>query len=73
MNFHYVEFMIKERRRQELEDCQKIHLLKAGGYSDAYWIKRIVLAIRTKLHKIARQASKSSTLKSFHFETREVL
>lgn len=28
MNYHYIDFMIKERQRLELEDCQRRRMLR---------------------------------------------
>jgi len=33
MNHYYIEFMIKERRRDEREECEKQRLLKPVGHS----------------------------------------
>ena len=35
MNYHYFEFMIKEQRRDEREDCERRRLLKTAGHSIA--------------------------------------
>ena len=33
MNHYYIEFMIKERRRDEREECERRRLLKPVGHS----------------------------------------
>ena len=33
MNAHYIDYMIRERRREELEACERQRLLNAAGYS----------------------------------------
>ena len=30
MNYHYIEFMIKERQRLELEECERNRMLRAA-------------------------------------------
>jgi hypothetical protein len=33
MNYFYIDYMIQERRREELEACERRRLLKSAGYS----------------------------------------
>jgi len=40
MNFHYIDYMIKERRRAELEACERQRLLNSAGYSQTTLIGR---------------------------------
>ena len=40
MNFHYIDYMITERRREELEACARQRLLKAAGYSQTAMIRK---------------------------------
>ena len=35
MNHNYIDYMIKERREEEIADCERRRLLKAAGYSPA--------------------------------------
>ena len=32
MNYHYIDYMIKERQREELEACDRRRLLKSAGH-----------------------------------------
>lgn len=32
MNYHYIEYMIKERRKQEADECKRMQMLNAAGY-----------------------------------------
>ena len=38
MNYHYIDYMIRERRREELEECERRRLLKSSGTSQTGWI-----------------------------------
>jgi hypothetical protein len=40
MNYHYIDYMIKERRREELEACEKQRLLNSAGYSQKAMIRK---------------------------------
>ncbi len=40
MNYHYIDYMIKERRREELEACEKQRLLNSAGYSKKAMIRK---------------------------------
>jgi len=33
MNYHYIEYMLKEQKKEEIEACERMRLLKAAGYS----------------------------------------
>ncbi len=48
MNYHYIEYMIKEQRKEEVEECNRLRLLKRAGYSHTSWIKRMFVAISKK-------------------------
>jgi len=32
MNYYYIDFMIRERQREEQESCERRRLLKSAGY-----------------------------------------
>lgn len=32
MNYHYIDYMIKERRKLEIEEARRRQLLRAAGY-----------------------------------------
>lgn len=37
MNNYYIDCLIKERRRQEAEECRRAQLLKAAKPNRSYW------------------------------------
>jgi hypothetical protein len=49
MNYHYIEFMIKERRKEEVERCNRMRLLKLAGYPHKGFKERMFVAISQKL------------------------
>ena len=53
MNFHYIDYMIKERRREELEACERQRLLNSAGYSQTVLIStsfsNLVNALRCQI------------------------
>ena len=55
MNVHYIDYMIKERRREELEACARQRLLISAGYSQTALIRRsfsnLVNALRRLITK----------------------
>lgn len=40
MNYHYIDYMIRERRREELEACERQRLLNSAGYSQKAMIRK---------------------------------
>lgn len=40
MNYHYIDYMIKERQREELEECERRRLLKSAGYDQEGLIQK---------------------------------
>lgn len=34
MNYHYIDYMVKERQREVLEECERRRMLLAAGYDD---------------------------------------
>lgn len=62
MNYHYIDYMLKERRRWELEECKRIQLLKAAGYGNTSpanrlfsWFKKTAIICRLWLTNYVRQ------------------
>ncbi len=53
MNHHYMEYMIRERRREEIEACNRLRMLKHAGQLDAGFMGRLRIAVsrRIKLWK----------------------
>jgi hypothetical protein len=49
MNYHYIEYMIKERRKEEVEECKRIRLLKRAGYTRTGCMERMLVAISKKI------------------------
>jgi len=41
MNHYYMDCMIKERRREESEECKRLQLLKAAGYENTFVLKEL--------------------------------
>jgi hypothetical protein len=41
MNLHYIDYMIRERRREELKECERRRLLNSAGYSQSILIQKI--------------------------------
>ncbi len=48
MSYHYIEFMIKEQRKEEVEDCNRLRLLKRAGYSHTSCMVRMFVALSKK-------------------------
>jgi hypothetical protein len=42
MNYHYIDYMIKARRREELAECERQRVLNSSGYSQAVLIRKAV-------------------------------
>ncbi len=45
MNHHYIEYMIKERRREEIVACNRLRMLKHAGHLDAGFVGRLRIAV----------------------------
>lgn len=41
MNYHYIDYMIKERQREELDACNRRRLLKSSGHIKPSLIHKI--------------------------------
>lgn len=49
MNYHYIDYMTKERRRMEMEECRRIQLLKAAGYGRPALTSEIVSLVKNRV------------------------
>ncbi len=71
MNYHYIEYMIKERRREEVEALKKARLLKNIECSDRVLniglLKRMESAIsrKKKIHRAQLGLPEKNYLKIF--------
>ena len=63
MNPHYIDYMIKERRREELEEFERRRLLYSAGYSQP-----------TLIHNVCRDLSNAfySLIKHWPFSHRRL-
>lgn len=48
MNYHYIEYMLKERKKEEIEACQRARMLKAADYSGGGLVQRAWSALTDK-------------------------
>lgn len=55
MNLHYIDFMIKERRREELEECERRRLLNSAGYSQRVLIHEVFRDLFNAFHRLIKQ------------------
>ncbi len=64
MNYHYIEYMIKEQQKEEIEACRRMCLLKGAGYSDPGLVERAWSAFAEKMrllgHKLKIRAGRCS-------------
>lgn len=42
MNYHYMDYMLKERRKLEMEEYRRIQLLAAAGYGKPTLVNRFI-------------------------------
>ena len=55
MNYHYIDYMIRERQREELKVCERRRLLKSAGYSETglfHWINNVVSKAVQRMKKL---------------------
>ena len=45
MNYHYIEYMLKERKEEEIKACQRARMLKAANYSGGGLAQRVWSAV----------------------------
>ena len=61
MNYHYIDYMIKERQRNEIEECERRRMLKSAGYSQkvlSHWLDTIFSKIVQHLKELRLTPSK---------------
>lgn len=55
MNFHYIDYMNRERRREELEKCERWRLLNSTGYSKPILIHEVCRDLFNAFHSLIKQ------------------
>lgn len=48
MNYHYIEYMLKEQKKEEIAACQRMRTLKGAGYPRGGLMERVWSAITHK-------------------------
>ena len=54
MNLHYIDYMIKERRREELEECERRRLLNSASYSQPILIHEVFRDLFNAFHRLIK-------------------
>ncbi len=49
MNYLYIDYMIKERRREESEECKRIQLLKAAECKEGSVANRLFVLVKSTI------------------------
>ena len=62
MNHNYIDYMIKERREEEIAECERRRLLKAAGYSPAGPVQWAVNALNSLIMLIRVRADRRRSL-----------
>ena len=62
MNHNYIDYMIKERREEEIAECERRRLLKAAGYSPAGPVQWAVRGFNSLIELIRVRACKRRSL-----------
>jgi hypothetical protein len=57
MNFYYIDYMIRERRREELEECERLRLLNSTGYSQSILIHQVCRDLFNAFHRLLKKRS----------------
>ena len=57
MNYHYIDYMIKERQRDELEACERQRLLNSAAYNQTGLIRMICNGIGDAVQRLRKQCS----------------
>ena len=55
MNYHYIDYMIKERQRDEIEACERRRLLNSAGYGQKsliHWVNNIFSKAAQRLKEL---------------------
>ena len=55
MNYHYIDYMIKERQREELEACERWRTLRSVGYHQESLIRKIGSGILNAVRRSKEQ------------------
>ncbi len=55
MNYHYIDCMIKERQREELEACERRRMLRSAGYHQETLIRKIGSGIVNAVRRLKEQ------------------
>ena len=55
MNYHYIEYMLKERQREELEACERRRLLEAAGHPQAGLIHKAFSGLTNFVRRFKEQ------------------
>ena len=76
MNYHYIEFMLRERQRLELEECERNRILrKARDLGTCFTGRQIVSVLKCisisvrNIFKRKQHNSQSVSSKRVHFKT----
>lgn len=57
MNYHYIDYMIKERQRDELEACERQRLLNSAAYNQTGLIRMICNGLVDAVQRLRKQCS----------------
>ena len=55
MNHHYIEFMIKERQKEEREECERRRLLRDADLSNAGLVRKISCCFASLICRYKKQ------------------
>lgn len=62
MNYHYIDYMIRERQRGELEAWERKRLLNSAAYNQTGLIRMICNGIVNAIHHLRKKRSITSRL-----------
>ena len=57
MNFHYIDYMIRERRREELETSERLRLLNSAGNSQTVLMRKACGGLINTVRRLINQSS----------------
>lgn len=60
MNYHYIDYMIKERQRDELEACERRRLLNSAAYNQTGLMRMICNRIADAVNRLRKLCSNKS-------------
>lgn len=55
MNHHYIDYMLRERRKQEMEECKRMMMLRAVCDPGARTLKTIILSVMKSLYAFGKR------------------